>query len=89
MYIAPNTSSLYVSSEKLQLSPEELDAHISSKRFLSAVDILQAALRMIRRSELEDIGALGDLRTYFSNQEMVGSTFAGCHMITDPLMGSR
>ncbi|KAA6412065.1 MAG: hypothetical protein FRX48_04215 [Lasallia pustulata] len=56
--------------EKLQLSPEELDAHISSKRFLSAVDILQAALRMIRRSELEDIGALGDLRTYFSNQEM-------------------
>ncbi|KAI4130514.1 MAG: hypothetical protein LQ347_003348 [Umbilicaria vellea] len=56
--------------EKLQLVPEQLDARISSKHFLSAVNILQDALRLVRRSDLEDIGALGDLKIYFGNQEM-------------------
>ena len=55
--------------EKLQSVPEQLDARISDKHFLSAVDLLQDALRIIRRSDLEDIGALTDLRIYFSNQE--------------------
>lgn len=55
--------------EKLQLMPEQLDARISDKHFLAAVDLLQDALRMIRRSEMENIGALTDLRIYFSNQE--------------------
>lgn len=56
--------------EKLQLIPEKLEARISEKRFLTAVDILQGALRMIRRTEMENIGALSDLRTYLSNQEV-------------------
>jgi exocyst complex component 4 len=56
--------------EQLQLVPEKLEARISEKRFLSAVDILQDALRMIRKSEMENIGALSDLRTYLSNQEV-------------------
>lgn len=56
--------------EQLQLIPEKLEARISEKRFLTAVDILQDALRMIRRSEMENIGALNDLRTYLSNQEV-------------------
>ena len=55
--------------EKLQVVPEQLDARISDKRFLPAVDLLQDALRMIRKSEVENIGALIDLRIYFSNQE--------------------
>ena len=55
--------------EKLQLVPEQLDARISEKHFLPAVDLLQDALRMIRKSDMEDIGALTDLRIYFSNQE--------------------
>lgn len=55
--------------EKLQLVPEQLDARISDKHFLPAVDLLQDALRIIRRSEMENIGALTDLRIYFSNQE--------------------
>jgi len=55
--------------EKLQLMPEQLDARISEKHFLLAVDLLQDALRMIRKSEMENIGALTDLRIYFSNQE--------------------
>lgn len=56
--------------EKLQLVPEKLEARISEKRFLSAVDILQEALKLIRKSDMEDIGALSDLRTYLTNQEV-------------------
>jgi len=54
--------------EKIQLMPEQLDAKISDKHFLSAVDILQEALRMIRHSNLDSIGALSDLRVYLNNQ---------------------
>ena len=57
--------------EQLQLIPEKLEARISEKRFLTAVEILQGALRMIRRSEMESVGALSDLRVYLSNQEHV------------------
>ncbi|KAL8772637.1 MAG: hypothetical protein Q9209_002298 [Squamulea sp. 1 TL-2023] len=56
-------------SEKLQTIPELLDAQIADKHFLAAVDQLQDALRTIRRSEMENISALSDLRVYFSNQE--------------------
>ena len=43
--------------EKLQIVPEQLDARISEKHFLPAVDLLQDALRMIRKSDMENIGA--------------------------------
>ena len=55
--------------EKIQALPEQLDARISDKHFLTAVDILQDALRLIRNSSLENIGALADLRVYLNNQE--------------------
>ncbi|KAI5281872.1 hypothetical protein KEM54_003090, partial [Ascosphaera aggregata] len=55
--------------EHIQALPEKLEARLSEKRFISAVEILQEALRLIRRSELESIGGLSDLRTYFNNQE--------------------
>lgn len=58
-------------SEKVQLLPEQLEARISDKQFLTAVDILQDALRLIRNSSLENIGALADLRVYLNNQETV------------------
>lgn len=57
------------SIEQLQHVPERLEVRISEKRFLPAVDVLQDALRLIRKSEMENIGALGDLRVYLSNQE--------------------
>ncbi|KAI9807315.1 MAG: hypothetical protein M1833_000058 [Piccolia ochrophora] len=56
--------------EQLQLVPEKLEARISDKRFLTAVDTLQQGLRLIRKPEMENIGALGDLKVYLSNQEM-------------------
>ncbi|KAL8951040.1 MAG: hypothetical protein Q9222_002954 [Ikaeria aurantiellina] len=55
--------------EKVQGIPEKLDASIADKEFLTAVDYLQDALRIIRKSEVENVGALADLKIYFSNQE--------------------
>lgn len=65
--------------EQLQLIPEKLEARISEKRFLTAVEILQDALKMIRRKEMEDIGALSDLRVYLSNQESVRISWDDYH----------
>lgn len=55
--------------EKLQVIPEQLDTKISEKHFLSAVDVLQDGLRLIRHSSLDNVGALSDLRIYLNNQE--------------------
>ena len=55
--------------EELRLVPDQLEARISEKRFLTAVDVLQNALRRIRVPELDGIGALSDLRSYLTNQE--------------------
>lgn len=68
---------MLITIEQLQLVPDKLEARISEKRFLTAVDILQEALRMIRKSEMGNIGALNNLRVYLSNQE---------HSLTDILI---
>jgi exocyst complex component 4 len=60
---------LFTQIESIQAVPEKLEARISEKRFLTAVDILQEALRLVRKSEFDDLGAITDLRTYFANQE--------------------
>jgi exocyst complex component 4 len=57
------------SIEHLQAIPEKLEARISEKRFLSAVELLQDGLKTVRNSEMDGIGALSDLRVYLSNQE--------------------
>jgi exocyst complex component 4 len=57
--------------EHLQGIPEKLEARISEKRFLSAVELLQDALKTMRNPEMDKIGALSDLRVYLSNQEHV------------------
>ena len=55
--------------EELRLIPDQLEARISEKHFLTAVEVLQDALRRIRAPELDNIGALSDLRSYLMNQE--------------------
>lgn len=55
--------------EDLRTVPDQLEARISEKRFLTAVEVLQNALRKLRKPELDDIGALSDLRNYLANQE--------------------
>lgn len=77
MYVA-NMLKLYSHAnswyrEHLQGIPEKLEARISEKRFLSAVELLQDALKTMRNSDMDEIGALSDLRVYLSNQEHVCS----------------
>jgi exocyst complex component 4 len=55
--------------EQLRLVTDKLEARISEKRFLTAVEVLQDTLRMLRRPEMDNIGALSDLRIYLANQE--------------------
>src|SRR5271155_559907 len=64
-----DTLQLFGQIESIQAVPEKLEARISEKKFLTAVDVLQDALRLVRKSELNDIGAITDTRTYFANQE--------------------
>lgn len=61
---------LFNQIQEIQSLPEKLESRISDKRFLAAVEVLHDAFRLLRRSELENIGALGDIRAYFSNQEI-------------------
>lgn len=63
--------------EELQTMPERIEAQISEKQFLGAVETLQEALKLMRRPELEEIGALSDLQVYLGNQE---------HSVTDILI---
>lgn len=60
---------LFCHIEEIQSLPEKLESSISDKRFIAAVEVLHTGLRLLRRSELENIGALTDIRAYFSNQE--------------------
>ncbi|KKK17963.1 hypothetical protein AOCH_003037 [Aspergillus ochraceoroseus] len=60
---------LFSQIQELQSLPEQLESQVSNKRFLGAVEVLHHALRLLRRSELENIGALADIRAYFGNQE--------------------
>lgn len=55
--------------DDLRTVPDQLEARISEKRFLTAVEVLQNALRKLTKPELDGIGALSDLRSYLANQE--------------------
>jgi exocyst complex component 4 len=55
--------------DDLRAVPDQLEARISEKRFLTAVEVLQNALRKLTKPELDNIGALSDLRNYLANQE--------------------
>lgn len=55
--------------EDLRLVPDQLEARISEKKFLSAVEVLQDGLRKTRAPELDGIGALSELKSYLMNQQ--------------------
>lgn len=57
--------------EQLNGVPERLEARISEKRFLTAVEVLSDALKVINQPEMMEVGALSDLRTYLGSQESV------------------
>jgi exocyst complex component 4 len=62
---------LMLGREHLQGIPEKLEAKLSEKRFLTAVELLQDGLTQIRKPNMDEIGALSDLKVYLSNQEQV------------------
>ena len=70
-------TSLRLRSEQIKQIPDQLEARISEKRFLSAVDCLHEGLHLARGPETENIGALSDVKLYLSNQE---------HALTDILI---
>ncbi|KAJ5518307.1 hypothetical protein N7453_000729 [Penicillium expansum] len=80
---------LFTQIEEIQSLPEKLETQISDKRFLAAVDVLHTGLRVLRRSELEDIGALSDIRAYFINQETSLTDILIEEVHTSNLAGSR
>lgn len=55
--------------EQVNGVPERLEARISEKRFLTAVEVLSDALKVINQPEMMEIGALSDLRIYLGSQE--------------------
>ncbi|WVR04091.1 hypothetical protein IAU60_001090 [Kwoniella sp. DSM 27419] len=55
--------------DNLKQVPDQLESLIGDKRFLKAALILVRSLKTINKPELEEIGALSDLRTYLAAQE--------------------
>lgn len=55
--------------ENLREMPARLEEKINEKRWIGAAEILGEALANCRKSGLDEIGALSDLKTYFASQE--------------------
>lgn len=55
--------------EQLRELPARLEEKINEKRWIGAADVLGEALISSRKSGLDDIGAMSDLRGYFTTQE--------------------
>lgn len=58
-------------SEYLKTVPDTLESLISEKKLLQASSLLVRGLKIISKSDMQDIGALGDLRAYLTGQETV------------------
>lgn len=56
-------------SEQVQALPETLEARMSEKRFIPAVESLQEGLRLLQQSQLESVTTLTDMKVYMNNQE--------------------
>lgn len=57
--------------EKLKLVPDQLEGLIGDKRFLPAALLLVASIKTIQKPEISQIGAISDLKAYFTSQEAV------------------
>lgn len=55
--------------DQLKNVPDRLESLMSEKHFLSAVNLLMRALKVIHKPEMTEIGATSDLRTYLRSQE--------------------
>ncbi|CAO1627775.1 unnamed protein product [Parajaminaea phylloscopi] len=55
--------------EQLRTIPDRLEALLSEKHFLTAVNLLMKALKAIEKPDIQEIGATADLRSYLRTQE--------------------
>lgn len=58
-------------SEHLKSVPDALEALISEKRLIQASDLLIRSLKLINKPDMQEIGAVTDLRAYLIGQETV------------------
>jgi exocyst complex component 4 len=58
-------------SEHLKSVPDVLETLMSEKRLLQASVLLVRSLKMINKSDMIEIGAVADLRSYLTGQETV------------------
>jgi exocyst complex component 4 len=74
---SPLTSCLHYNpelpSEQLKSIPEQLETLIAEKRLLLAALVLVRSTKTISKPALREVGALSDLRGYFSTQKTVRS----------------
>jgi exocyst complex component 4 len=69
------TTSNPLRSENLKTVADLLESLISEKRFLQASVLLVQSLKMANKSDMQDIGAVVDLRSYLLAQESVSVDF--------------
>lgn len=60
-----------VLSERLKTVPDLLETLMSEKRLLQASILLVRSLKIINKSDIMEIGAVSDLRSYLIGQETV------------------
>lgn len=58
-------------SEKLKGVPDLLESLISEKRLLQAAVLLVKSIKTISKPDMQDVGAISDLRSYLTTQETV------------------
>ena len=70
-------------SEHLKSVPDVLETLMSEKRLLQASVLLVRSLKMINKSDMAEIGAVADLRSYLVGQETVSSRLLSFRGATD------
>lgn len=69
-----------ICSDHLRTIPDALESLISEKRLLQAAALLVRSLKSINKAEMQEIGALADLRNYLVGQENVRAKLShACH----------
>lgn len=68
---SPPVYNNFLFSERLRAVPDALESLISEKRLLQAAVLLVRSLKLINKQDMQDIGAVADLRGYLKSQEVV------------------
>jgi exocyst complex component 4 len=59
--------------------PDRLEGLIGDKRFIDAAVLLVKSIKMSRKPEIADIGAMSELNGYFASQEKASCPGSGAN----------